>query len=152
MQIHVTSPDPAECARILWRNPVRARKMITETQQILACCQYEYGFFRIIYKTDGSPYKTPLSIRNHPVTKWCKSNKINISWTIRYLKCLYGFYEGDGFHNVPRNIHILESQFIVMETIPLSFLNFAKSDAKGLDFTDCGVHFAYRRFLEAQEK
>ena len=150
MQVFVTDKNPVTSARRLWNNTNRACKMITETQQILACCQNHFFGKVTILKKDGTPFKTPKSRINHPCVKWACSSKSNVSWLIYHLDALMTFYEGEGFQNVDSNISVLLSQDWSYNE-PLQFLNFAKADAKGLDFTHVeNVFDAYDQFLKQQ--
>lgn len=151
MQIHVTDPSPAKCATFLWQNPVRARKMITETQQMLACAQVHFGYANRIRTIEGKPYKTPKHIMNHPCTKWVCYSRANAYWTVRYLIQLLERYKGKKFKNVLDNTIILTFQFLTSND-PEAFLNLAKSKEKNLDFTDePNVFKAYKLYLQAQE-
>jgi len=148
MQLHVTSNNPALSAERLWENPIRARKMIVETQQLIACAQIEFGHIHLIRKTDGSYFKTGW--KHHPVCKWVCANEKHLLWCVEYLEELYKRYSGPGFNNVRNNIDIVKSQIHTRNYEGITFLNFAKSKAKGLDFTDRGVFEAYNKYLEAQ--
>ena len=153
MQIFVTSECPAECADRLWRNPKRAMKMITETQQILACAQKALFGDVTLLKVDGTPFKTPKSRMNHPVVKWASECTDHMYWLTRHLLFLYSKYQGSSFVNVLDNINRL---LVVFDPSPiidsvLDYCNFAKADAKGLDFTNLdNVFEAYDKFLSAQ--
>ena len=108
MQIFVTNNNPYTCALRLWDNPVRARKMITETQQILACCQKHFYGEVTILKVDGKPYSTPKSRMNHPVIKWACESKANMRWLRVHLLELWLRYKGDKFTNVVPNCKIID--------------------------------------------
>ena len=162
MQLHVTYPDASKCAEYLWKNPVRARKMITETQQILACAQKHFFGGVTLLKVNGEPFKTPKSRMNHPVVKWVCEDMRHFIWVYHYLRFLYLGYDGKGFLNVRNNLLTLHylcwvpGNYVKMDEIEkgkgIEFFNFAKADSKGLDFTHIkDVHLAYRMFLEAQE-
>lgn len=152
MQVFAVSPCPEESAKRLWVNGNRARKMITETQQILACCQQQFLGKVTIKKTNGEPFKTPLSRMNHPVVIWARSDTKHASWITDHLFCLRRGYEGDAFANVYDNyIELLKYSQFIEELRGIKFYNFAKASDKGLDFrhvTD--VHEAYDKFLKAQ--
>lgn len=153
MQIFVTSSCPRESAERLWRSPNRARKMITETQQILACCQEKFYGQVTIKKANGDFFKVPLSRKNHPVVKWACKDLDHMRWVLGHLCCLKAEYEGDKFLNVEDNILVLCDQLVTVfsDFSLLTFLNFAKNDAKGLDFTnEPDVFLAYDKFLKAQ--
>lgn len=150
MQIFITDSCPKKSAEYLWRNPVRARKMITESQQILSCAQVHFGFSPIIQKLDGSPFNIRKSRMNHPVVKWVCESRSNMWWLTRHLNFLLSYYKGNAFKNVPKNIKILTVQSVCY-TEPDSFLNFAKADSKGLDFTEMdNVFEAYKLYLKSQ--
>ena len=156
MQIFVTSPSPADSANRLWQQPNRARKMITETMQILACCQQSLFGGVTITKADGTPYKTPKSRMNHPVVIWARSSVQNTAWLLTHCYALYKRYSGKAFTNIMPNIKLLTEQLVQSGCSDLSFdnmqfCNFAKADDKGLDFRHIDdVHEAYNQFLLAQ--
>ena len=153
MQIFVTHPNPVDSAIRLYNHQPRALKMITETQQILACYQEYHQHPTRILKLDGKPYSTPKSRMNHPVVKWvCKSHE-NYKWLVKHLDALYTLYDGSGFKNVPDNLEILFNTFTPenFNHLSIQFLNFAKADSKKLDFTHMSDTFeAYDQFLKAQ--
>lgn len=152
MQIFVTDPSPKVSAQRLYNNPKRALKMITEMQQILACAQVHFGCTEIIKKADGTPFKTPKSRMNHPVVKWVCENMKHVSWLISHLFWLYAYYKGRKFKNVYSNTYLLYGQIpTYLGGYEIKFLNFAKADSKGLDFTHIpNVFEAYDQFLKAQ--
>ena len=151
MQIFVTSESAKESAERLWKNPTRARKMITETQQILACCQEHFLGKVTLQKVDGTAFKTPKSRMHHPCVKWACQSSDNVSWLIDHLWWLLYGYEGTGFQNVPDNIMHMCKDFDFWTDDPDPFLNFAKASDKGLDFTHIeNVFEAYDLFLKAQ--
>ena len=158
MQIFVTSECPAECAQRLWKgSPKRAIKMITETQQILACAQKKLFGEVTLLKVDGTPFKTPKSRMNHPVVKWASDIIDHMYWLTRHLLFLYAGYKSNGFTsgfaNVLDNISKLFIQIDVRPIVDsvLDYCNFAKADSKGLDFTHIeDVFEAYDLFLKAQ--
>lgn len=156
MQIFVTDPNPITSARRLWNNTNRAIKMITETQQILACCQLHFHGEVTILKKDGTPFKTPKSRINHPCVKWACEDTRNAFWLICHLDGLLTFYEGEKFTNAKNNVNLLIGQkWLTMQQLvdsrPDNYLNFAKADAKGLDYTHIKSPFvAYDKFLAAQ--
>lgn len=155
MQIFVTNPDPVISANNLWANPKRAMKMITESQQILACALVHLGCNdSLLLKVDGTPFKTPKSRMNHPVVKWAGASRENFKWVCEHLLGLYQRYSGAGFKNVNANLDYLALSVLLWGSVgtPDKFLNFAKADAKGLDFTHIeDVFEAYRLFLEVQK-
>lgn len=153
MQIFATSPSPVESARYLWEtSPVRARKMITESQQILACALVRKGLEQSLIRVDCGCIRTPTSMLRHPIVIWASIDTNNFMWVVRHLKALYSMYKkrgGEKFTNVEGNLKKLTGMFEFEQ--PDKFLNFAKADSKGLDFTHVAdVHAAYRAFLEAQ--
>jgi hypothetical protein len=152
MQLFVTTPCPLEAAERLWKVPIRAQKMITESQQILACAQDHFLGKVTIHKVSGELYKTPLSRRNHPVVKWVCRSTVNASWVLQHLHRLRDLYTGAKFINVWDNINELYTYSVFTEELSdIKFLNFAKADSKGLDFTNIeDVFEAYDRFLKAQ--
>ena len=153
MQLHVTSPIPKFCAERIMQNTVRGRKMITETQQIIACAQAKFGHQELIKTATGELYKTPAWIMNHPVTKWASQDQQHLFWCVRYLYWLHRLYQGDAFQNVSQNIDIVLSQIPKPKQSikDIVFLNFAKSKQKNLDFTYIeNVFEAYDNFLKAQ--
>lgn len=154
MQIFVTDKCPKKSAERLQINKTRANKMITESQQILACCQKRILGYVSIKKADGSLYSTPISRMNHPVVKWASSGYPEMTWLVMHLDSLLNYYKGDGFKNVRQNIDIMMVDIMSSgedSYFPKSFLNFAKADSKGLDFTaEPCVFTAYDKFLKAQ--
>lgn len=155
MQVFATSKNPYHAAIRLWKgNKKRALKMITETQQILACCQYHFTGNVTMLKIDGKPYSTPKSRLNHPCVKWSYSDIKNTRWLIDHLKHLYSFYSGNKFINVEYNLHVLNESIRALDMdyfTTIDFLNFAKADDKNLDFTHMEDTFkAYDLFLKAQ--
>jgi hypothetical protein len=154
MQIFVTDPCPKRSAQRLWKDPVRGRKMLTETQQILACACSQLTIYVDLRKSNGEKYKTPKSRINHPVIKWASQSRVHVSWLIDHLYELYRLYQCDGggaFLNVNDNLLKLYEVRASYDPHKIQFLNFAKADAKGLDFTeDTNVFRAYDNFLRAQ--
>ncbi|NRA93208.1 MAG: hypothetical protein HRU26_11090 [Psychroserpens sp.] len=156
MQIFVTSKNPYHAALRLFKgNKKRALKMITETQQILACCQAHFNNNKVtMLKVNGAPYSTPKSRMNHPVVKWAYSNIKNTRWLIDHLNHLYSFYTGEKFINVEYNIHVLNESiesFDLDYFTDIEFLNFAKANDKNLDFTHiANTCKAYDLFLKQQ--
>jgi hypothetical protein len=159
MQIFVTNDSPVDSAIRLWQVPVRARKMITETQQILACCQKHFFGEVTILKVDGNPYSTPLSRMNHPVVKWACEDLANMRWLRLHLIELWVHYEGKKFVNVVPNCKIIDEQLPRRKEsyegwfweLHTPFLNFAKNDDKELDFRYIDDVFeAYNQFLLVQ--
>jgi len=62
-------------------------------------------------------------------------------------------YEGDKFQNVQGNIYILFRWLMTFSswTKDIEFLNFAKSNAKGISFTHIqDTCLAYKTYLDAQ--
>lgn len=155
MNIFVTDPDPVKSAEFLWDNPVRARKMITESMQMMACALKHFGCQESILKANKEKYKTPASIMNHPVTKWVLQKKRHLVWLYWHCSALYAKYKGNGFKNIPQNIKIIEN-FLGGEILntknDIEFFNFAKSAEKGLDFRHLEVHEAYRKYIKIQDK
>jgi len=85
MNIFILDEDLKTSARLLFElDPERARKQIVELVQMLACCVDEE-----LKKSDGSFYKKPKSISNHPATLWGRDN---IGYCIQYLQELRGAY------------------------------------------------------------
>lgn len=159
MQIFVTNPNPKKSADYLWTNPNRARKMITESMQILACALEYFGYQEQIKKANGDPYATPKSRMNHPVVKWVCEDKNHVLWLCIHCTQLYLEYSkkgGRAFKNIPNNIDIIHNNFKgrlfeIIEGKNINFLNFAKCKSKDLDFTNLPVFEAYRQYLEAQK-
>ena len=152
MQIFATSPCPIESANILYHNPVRARKMITESIQILSCVCYTHKM-QIPLKKDGTQFKTPKSRINHPVVKWASQNLTNAKWLLTHVEHLYDTYKqngGQSFLWVPNAIKTIRDNLSHITEAPSDFCNFAKADSKNLDFRHLPVHDAYKQFLEIQ--
>lgn len=155
MQIFVTDKDPKKSAMNLWRNPTRARKMITESMQIMACTLLHYKCAQQIKKADGELYATPKSRMNHPVVKWVCEDKANLNWLCRHCSVLYAEYKkqnGLAFANIPQNLEIINNFLCNDNYYQVKFLNFAKCESKNLDFTHLPVCEAYTKYLELQEK
>lgn len=82
MNVFVMDSNPKIAARLLWElDKVRARKQVVEMCQMLACLTNLN-----IPKKDGSFYKKPKSIYNHPATIWLRSDLKHITWCIDYLE------------------------------------------------------------------
>lgn len=158
MQIFATHKIPEEAAKYLWRiSPNRARKMITETQQILARAQKHFKVFPHIKKSNGESFRTPLSRMNHPIVKWVCSDRKHVLWLNDYLYFLFSGYSGDKFVNVINNIDLIDAQFnsgisnVLWADEKIDFLNFAKCKSKNLDFTHVeNVFEAYKKYLAIQ--
>lgn len=159
MQIFVTNHDPGVSAMNLWRNPTRARKMITESMQIMACALEHYKFAQQIKKANGEPYATSKSRMNHPVVKWVCKDEFHLAWLCLHCSALYAEYKkrnGKAFENIPKNLEIIYDflgnnyQGDILNS--LNFLNFAKCKSKELDFTHLPACEAYTKYLEVQEK
>lgn len=159
MQIFVTNSNPYKSAYRLQRNKKRAYKMITESMQILACCQKHYNNEPKIKKVNGEPYSTPKSRMNHPVVLWAYADKMHMLWLIHHAFHLFNFYlkqcardnKQPKFSNIQDNLDILIDQGCSCDFEKVKFLNFAKAENKGLDYTDePDVFKAYDKFLTAQ--
>lgn len=149
MNIFVTNKSPELSAQRLWLKPIRARKMITESMQMLVCAQIKYGMSEKIKRTDGGNYRIKMSVFSHPCTLWLYKDKGHVTWLIRHVKELYRLYDGDAFHNISSNIALLEKQF--NEPIPddIQFVNAAhKTTISFKHLTD--VCLAYDLYLKAQ--
>lgn len=154
MQIFVTDKDPKKSAMNLWRNPTRARKMITESMQIMACALQHYKCTQQTKKEDGEPYATPKSRTNHPVVKWVCEDKANLSWLYLHCSELYSEYKkrkGIAFKNIPQNLEIISNFLGNDNYYQVKFINFAKCKSKNLDFTHLPVFEAYNKYLKSQE-
>lgn len=159
MQIFVTNKCPKKSAAYLWSSPIRARKMITESFQIIACAQEYFNHKKRVKKINSGPYKITKSMKNHPVVIWVCENEKNLLWLLVHAFSLYLEYHargGKAFKNIPGNAKIVLDQvrtnFDAISGNGIKFLNFAKSDAKGLDFTsETDVFEAYKKYLKAQE-
>ena len=150
MQIFVTDANPAIAAARLWQNPKRAIKMITESCQIIACGQQHFGL-TLVTKKDGSPFATLQSRMNHPVIQWAREDKRHLGWVVRHLFALSSHYQGQGFQWLPQNLSLLKQQGLDQLAPPDYYCNFAKADAKQLDFRHMSnVFVAYDAFLKAQ--
>ena len=152
MQLFITDHDPHRCSDRLYNNKTRAHKMITETQQILACAQMHFMKKVTIKKVDGKPYATPLSRMNHPVIQWVCKDERHASWVLEHLYHLRNAYEGTAFKNVWDNfLELSKYSPFIQDYSGIEFFNFAKADDKGLNFTHIEDTFeAYDLFLEAQ--
>jgi hypothetical protein len=154
MQIFVTDKDPKKSSINLWSNPIRARKMITESMQIMACALEYYKCTQQLKKTNGEPYATPKSRMNHPVVKWVCEDKVHLTWLCLHCSALYAEYKrrkGNAFANIPKNLEIVYG-FAGNDYYQINFLNFAKCKSKNLDFTCFPVCEAYIKYLKLQEK
>jgi molybdopterin-guanine dinucleotide biosynthesis protein A len=129
--------------------------MITESMQILACCQKSLFKAVSITKVNGEHYKTLKSRMNHPVVIWARSDIKHMSWLLAHCTSLYEAYTSRGgraFKNIPANISTLRLQVDGVDHSDItSFFNFAKSDEKDLYFRHIrDVFEAYNQFLKAQ--
>lgn len=154
MQIFVTDPCPKRCAQRLWKNPTRAMNMIRETCQLLAYACHNMGIDINLRTATHQPYKMPKSRLNNKLVLWVSENKVHLSWVIDHLYELYSYYRSEGgpsYIHVHNNLILLYLHRITYDPHKIKFLNFAKADSKGLDFTDNpNVFEAYDLFLRAQ--
>jgi hypothetical protein len=168
MNLFILHHNPITAARLLYDyGEQRANKMITETLQMCACLQHYHSITDKIVKVDGTYYKNRPQICNHPVTLWIKKDPKHFVWVAHYLAALYVQYKirhpsSPKFANVRHNAELLSSQawLLMSEPVPkdgfcwheeITFLNYAKSKEKGLDFTHiANVHEAYKAYLNAQ--
>ena len=141
MNIFATYPDPDKSAYYL--DNKRAIKMILESAQIMATTMHFYG--------DHHEYKP--THKNHPCTMWAKKSKQNFLWLLEHFDALNRRYT-----KIYRRIHKCR-QYMYMfytfaERMPdrglTPFVNCAKNDKLGLDFTHLPVHEAYRLYLHAK--
>lgn len=154
MQIFATHSCPIDSANYLYKNPLRARKMITESIQILSCVCQKHEM-EIPLKLNGEPFKTPKSRINHPVVLWATEDLSHAKWLLTHVNRLYEIYislGGEKFVWVPDVISLMESNLSHITVTPSYFCNFAKANSKGLDFRHLPVHKAYLEFLNAQIK
>lgn len=159
MQLIVTSPFPKTCAERLWQNVSRAKGALTETQQLLAYYQLHFHKKVTILTIDGEPYATPKTFGGHPLVKWVCQRQSNGKWLMYYLFELYKGYiarfpDNKGYANIPNNLKTLNAELQGIELpdpYTIKFLNHAKCNLKGLDFTnEPNVFKAYDLFLRAQ--
>lgn len=155
MNIFVTSSCPEKSAIRLWKNPIRARKMITESQQLLAVYIHEKQLEEQILKVNGEKFSIPKSVLGHKITKWLLKNKLHFEWLVDHLEYLYNQYNGNGFKNVKNNINILRkytSDNYEGKYNNIIFYNYAAAKDKNLDFRNVkNVFKAYDLYLKAQD-
>ena len=96
----------------------------------------------------------PKSRMNHPCVLWARKSAKNQKWLLEACRELYHQYResgGQAFKWVVPNIERID--YFLFEEIPAAseFLNFAKSDAKNLDFTNItDPVLAYNTYLKEQ--
>ena len=153
MNIFVTSRCPEESAIRLWNNPVRARKMITESLQLLAAYMESNGYTMLV-NVNGNHYSTSKAILGNKVTKWVLKNHLHFEWLVDHLEALYDKYEGNGFSHVPDNMNILRkytTDNYSGKYDGIDFHNQAAARSKKLDFKNNPCVFtAYDLYLKAQ--
>lgn len=153
MNIFVLDEDPLESGRILLRvSPARARKQVLEFLQAAAVIAEEIENtgtpVGLIYTVAGKPYKTQLAKRfPKPLMKWLKVGK-NFRWA--WYMCV--FCAGNKRSSLDLNYPHLKRVLNYLEAHDeIQFVNYAKSGAKGQDFTHIeNVTEAYQKYLEAQ--
>lgn len=82
MQLYVLHPCPLMAAeRLTEVCPVRARKQLLETNQMLATLSRDWRCVSPMLKKDGKAYGTKMH-EHHPVTKWTDSDDDNLLWVL----------------------------------------------------------------------
>jgi hypothetical protein len=153
MNIFVTSRCPVKSAKRLWNNPVRARKMITESLQMVSI-YLQYNNYENIKKVNNEYFSYSKTILGNKVTKWVLKNSLHFEWLVDHVEALYKEYEGQGFKNVPNCLNVIRkytTEYYDDKYNNIIFYNQAGSKSKGLDYTNLKCVFtAYDMFLKAQ--
>lgn len=139
MNLLATSSDPILSAQAL--DNKRLSKIITESAQILCT----------ILRDDGVKNLPHKSIDENPIVRWAAETDANLYWVRRYHTALSQEYEYRG--NKPHGHRLLEKvlSHVRIAKEPKTFLNAARNDLRGLDFTWHGdVHGAYQMYLSAR--
>lgn len=148
MNIFATSVSPYASAIAL--DDKRVVKMIAESTQMLCTAARNNG-----YDVSG-----PLSTHiHHPCTVWAGETSGNFRWLLTHLSELHSEKLRRWPNNKPHAwlpvFDQLSEVLVCMETETprrrQPFVNCARNETLGLDFTDVeDVHEAYRRYLNAR--
>lgn len=146
MNIFFLNKNPIYSAKLLKQlSPVRANKVIIEAIQAVAVLCERYNLLLPLTK-DGDPYKTKLASRfPKPIMEWIEC-KENLAWLLTYVQSI----NPDHSCLTERNVNCIYNLIRVLPSKGLSFVNYAKSKVKNLDFTHRPVFEAYNRYLQVQ--
>lgn len=155
MQIWFLDPSPIKSAEILYKkSPQRARKFVIEFMQAVAMLCEKHDL-PLPIKKDGTPYKTKLASRfPKPLMEWLDINWRSLAWCcdmVLHLSFLTGstIYAQNWCYTKPLIEKIVKLKGDNVKFTPLP--NYAKSKAKGLDFTHIkDTCKAYNLYLDAQ--
>jgi hypothetical protein len=154
MQIWFLDPSPVKSAEILYeKSPVRARKYVVEFMQATAYLCEQHKLLLPI-KKDGIRYKTKLASRfPKPLMEWLNTKIQHYKWAynMAYHICVLDKKPSNVLtpYNQDR-CHALSLKLPINTLRPSPPANYAKSKAKGLDFTHLPVHQAYNLYLDVQ--
>lgn len=142
MNLFATSPSPLASAIIL--DDVRLRKMILETAQLLCTELRRRGKDFMPYRSTHPMHPVTLSLRHNP-TLW---------WTLDYFEALHAEYvwRFDKSHK-SYNDCILKIRYAMPpteDTRNAKFVNCARNDSRGIDYSHLPVHEAYQAYLRAR--
>lgn len=155
MQIWFLNTDPVKSAEILYtKSPKRARKFVIEFMQAVAVLCERHGL-PLPIKLDGTPYKTKLASRfPKPLMEWLGLDSDCFDWVYRmayWISWITRTYQIMSFDNMSRCEELLITLPHTTDIKP--FPNYAKSEAKSLDFSHIPDTIqAYNMYLEAQLK
>lgn len=153
MNIWFLSELPEESAEILMsKSPRRANKYLIEFLQATAYLCKKHCL-PLPLKKDGTEFKTALASRfPKPLLKWLEESKYNYSWAffmaiaIDKKERIFNSLDDEG--NYWKAFDLLSS---LPKRLQTPFINYAKSKAKGLDFTHVkDTCDAYNQYLNAQ--
>lgn len=154
MNIHVTSPDPQECARNL--DNVRVNKMLTENVQMLCTAWWVINHPNAKNYAEIAPDIMKPSHRSHPCNVWVRECRENVEWMIDYTHALYAEYckrYGPKNHKAHDKLTVLLTKYNLLDCVPskgerTAFVNCAASKAHGVDYTHMeDVYTAYALYL-----
>lgn len=165
MNIHVTSPDPAECAKFL--DNKRVNKMMIENTQMLSTVIWETNEMFWFQSNDESVCESLKQLYgmtkpfqpNNALIRWIAESKTNAMWMLIYTFELYRQYR----QRYNKSAHKCKDRMELMakhsdhlfsylpdtggEVTP--FLNRARHVDLGIDHTDNpDVYQAYQDYLE----
>lgn len=147
MNIFLTDPSPMQCARDL--DDKRVVNQTRETGQLLCTALEMNG-------VDAEALPMRPTHRGHPVTKWVAHSLENWLWTYAHFRALadekHRRYPHRPWHATWLKCQAFEIYECALVSMPRRgrspFVNFAKNDSKGLNFTHVqDVHAAYRLYM-----
>ena len=140
MQIAVTDTSPAMCAINL--DDKRVSKLLLEAGQLLCVWAEDQGI--------AVPYRRTK--QGKVFVKWMQADVRNYAWTRHYFECLCGeFVHRFGKkHKTHVDVLHLLPRLPTMFYPPSSFVNAARHQGRGLDFTHLPVPLSYRAYLDAR--